>query len=90
MRPRRGLTPGQGQYLRNRLNKIDEARRRRQAQGGSILDQASPVVTPIIRYRHTCQECHGEFVADSQEATCRYCHGNKLTFNYVPKEGARD
>jgi hypothetical protein len=43
----------------------------------------SPVPKMIKRYRHTCGNCPETFVADSQEAFCRYCGSNALTITDV-------
>ncbi len=39
---------------------------------------ALPAPEVIKRYRHTCSDCPGTFVADSQEAFCRYCGSSAL------------
>ncbi len=64
--------------------KIERAEKRRKSSHLPISCPTPPGASMVKkRYRHACNNCPGTFVADSQEAFCRYCRGNALTVTDV-------
>mgnify|MGYP001594851472 FL=1 len=64
--------------------KIKKAEKRKKSSHLSVNYPIPPGASMVKkRYRHACNNCPGTFVADSQEAFCRYCRGNALTITDV-------